>query len=82
MLFLFTIPLIIYGEQNYLDAITKSAQLFIKQPFIIIIALLIAFIGMLLGIFCASESFLPFHIYILCTMPFMRKLLDLKKRHL
>jgi uncharacterized membrane protein len=47
----FTIPLIVYGEQNYLDAITKSAQLFIKQPFIIIIALLIAFIGMLLGIF-------------------------------
>lgn len=51
LLTVFTIPLIIYGEQNYLDAITKSAQLFFKQPFIIIIALLIAFIGMLLGIF-------------------------------
>jgi hypothetical protein len=47
----FTIPLIIYGEQNYLEAITKSSQLFFKQPFIIIVALLIAGIGMFLGIF-------------------------------
>lgn len=60
----FTIPLIVYGEQNYLDAITKSAQLFIKQPFIIIIALLIAFIGMLLGIFVLC-------IGIIFTIPFL-----------
>jgi len=51
LLTVFTIPLIIYGEQNYLDAITKSSKLFFKQPFIIIVALLIAGIGMLLGIF-------------------------------
>ena len=60
----FTIPLIIYGKQNYLDAITKSAQLFIKQPFIIIIALFIAFIGMLLGIFALC-------IGIIFTVPYL-----------
>ena len=60
----FTIPLIIYGKQNYLDAITKSAQLFIKQPFIIIIALLIAAIGMLLGIFALC-------IGIIFTVPYL-----------
>lgn len=48
---IFTIPLIIYGEQNYVEAITKSMQLFIKQPLIIIVALIIAGIGMFLGIF-------------------------------
>ena len=60
----FTVPLIIYGEQNYLEAITKSAQLFFKQPFIIIIALIIAAIGMLLGIFVLC-------IGILFTLPFI-----------
>lgn len=60
----FTIPLIIYGEQNYLDAIKKSAQLFFKQPFIIIIALFIAFIGMLLGIFALC-------IGIIFTVPYL-----------
>ena len=60
----FTVPLIIYGEQNYLKAITKSAQLFFKQPFIIIIALIIAAIGMLLGIFVLC-------IGILFTLPFI-----------
>jgi hypothetical protein len=60
----FTVPLIIYGEQNYLEAITKSVQLFFKQPFIIIIALIIAGIGMLLGIFVLC-------IGILFTLPFI-----------
>lgn len=60
----FTIPLIIYGEQNYLDAITKSTKLFFKQPFIIIIALLIAAIGMLLGIFALC-------IGIIFTVPYL-----------
>lgn len=48
---IFTIPLIIYGKQNYTEAITNSIQLYSKQPFIIFIAMIIAVIGMLLGIF-------------------------------
>ncbi|HLO73181.1 MAG TPA: hypothetical protein VK164_04530 [Flavobacterium sp.] len=61
----FTIPLIIYGEQNYIEAITKSIQLFIKQPFIIIIALIIAGIGMLIGIFalCIGLIFTISYLY-------------------
>lgn len=48
---IFTIPLIIYGKQNFSEAITNSIQLYSKQPFIIFIAMIIAVIGMLLGIF-------------------------------
>jgi hypothetical protein len=48
---IFTLPLIIYGKLNYLEALSKSVQLYTKQPLIILVALLIAVIGMLLGIF-------------------------------
>ena len=47
---IFTLPLIIYGEQNYEKAIVKSAQLFLKQPILIFVALLLAVIGVFLGI--------------------------------
>ena len=60
----FTIPLIIYGEQNYTEAITNSIQLYIKKPFIIAIALLIAAIGMFLGIFALC-------IGIIFTVPYL-----------
>ncbi|MBP6040003.1 MAG: hypothetical protein KA523_07380 [Flavobacterium sp.] len=60
----FTIQLIIYGEQNYTEAITNSIQLFIKKPFIIAIALLIAGIGMFLGIFALC-------IGIIFTVPYL-----------
>lgn len=48
---IFTIPLIIYGKLNYADALSKSVQLYAKQPLIILVAMLVAVIGMLLGIF-------------------------------
>ncbi len=48
---IFTIPLIIYGKLNYTEALSKSVQLYAKQPIIILVAMLIAVIGMLLGIF-------------------------------
>jgi uncharacterized membrane protein len=48
---LFTIPLIIYGKLSYTEALSKSVQLYTKQPLIILVAMLIAVIGMLLGIF-------------------------------
>ncbi|WP_339834032.1 hypothetical protein [uncultured Flavobacterium sp.] len=51
LLTVFTLPLIIYGNQNFENAITKSIQLFFKQPILIFVALLLAFIGMILGIF-------------------------------
>lgn len=47
---IFTLPLIIYGEQNYEKAIVKSAQLFLKQPISIFVALILAIIGVFLGI--------------------------------
>ena len=47
---IFTLPLIIYSEQNYEKAIVKSAQLFLKQPILIFVALLLAVIGVFLGI--------------------------------
>ena len=46
----FTIPLIIYGEQSYENALTKSFKLFFKQPVLIFVALLLAIIGVLIGI--------------------------------
>ena len=46
-----SIPLIIFGNQNYLDAIIKSVKLFLKQPFVIILALLVGAIGCMLGFF-------------------------------
>lgn len=59
----FCIPLIIYGEQNFIEALVKSIKLFVKNPFIIIIALIIAFFGMLVG-------FIALCIGILFTIPY------------
>lgn len=47
---IFTTPLIIYGEENYEKAIMKSMKLFLKQPIIIFVALLLAVIVMFLGL--------------------------------
>lgn len=60
---IFTIPLIIYGEQNYHNAISKSLTLFVKHPFTIVLALFIAGIGAMLGLIalCIGIFFtLPF----------------------
>lgn len=46
----FTIPLIIYGEHNYSEAIGNSLVLFLKQPLAIVVGLIVAFIGAMLGI--------------------------------
>ena len=64
LLSVFTLPLIIYGDQNFENAITKSVQLFFKQPVLIFVALLLAVIGMILGIFalCIGIIFtLPYY---------------------
>lgn len=51
MLFTFySIPLIVFADQNYMDAITKSALLFLKQPFVIIVSIIIGILGSLIGI--------------------------------
>lgn len=47
---IFCIPLIIYGEQNFLEALVKSIKLFIKNPFIIFIAFLIGALGSFVGL--------------------------------
>lgn len=47
----FAIPLIIFGKQNAVDAITGSFTLVLKQPFVIFVALLINVILAMLGIF-------------------------------
>jgi uncharacterized membrane protein len=62
---IFTIPLIIYGKLNYTQALSKSVQLYTKQPFIILVAMLIAVIGMLLGIFilCVGIIFTVPYLY-------------------
>lgn len=64
LLTIFIIPLIIYGQQNYSQAIIYSIKLFFKQPFIIILALIIAGIGMCLGIFALC-------IGIIFTIPYL-----------
>jgi hypothetical protein len=49
---LFTVlfmPLVIYGQQNFLNAIIKSAKLVVKSPFTILGAIIIAVIFALLG---------------------------------
>lgn len=61
---IFTIPLIIYGEQNYHNAISKSLSLFIKQPLVIILGLVVAGIGAMLG-------FIALCIGIFFTLPFI-----------
>lgn len=47
---IFTIPLIIYENQNFSDALSKSLSLFLKQPLAIILGLFVAMIGAILGI--------------------------------
>lgn len=47
---IFNVPLIIYGEQNYLEAIIKSIRLFIKNPFIIFVAFLVGVLGSFVGL--------------------------------
>lgn len=64
---IFTIPLIIYGKQNYHNAISKSLSLFVKQPFTIILALFVAVIGAMLG-------FIALCIGIFFTLPFMESM--------
>ena len=46
-----TVPLIVFGNQTALNAITKSIQLVVKQPFIIFGLLIVGFIGILIGLF-------------------------------
>lgn len=50
LLTVFTIPLIIYGNQNFESALLNSVKLFSKQPLLIFVALLLAVIGVLIGI--------------------------------
>lgn len=60
---LFYSPLIVFGNQNGIDAITKSIQLVIKQPFILLLLVIISFIGIFLGLIalCIGMFFtLPF----------------------
>lgn len=60
----FTMPLIIFGEQNYMDAILKSTKLFFKQPLIIFVAFLIGVIGSMVGfiVLCIGLFFtLPYY---------------------
>ena len=65
---IFCIPLIIYGEQNYLEAITKSIRLFIKSPFVIFVAFLVGALGSFVGLIglCIGVIFtLPYYFSIL-----------------
>lgn len=43
-------PLIVFGNQNGIDALLKSFQLVIKQPFIILLLIIISFIGVFIGL--------------------------------
>lgn len=56
---IFAIPLVIFGKQNTMDAITGSFALVIKQPFVILLALLVSVIIALAGIiaFCVGIFF-------------------------
>lgn len=47
----FMIPLIIFGKLNYMDAIKNSFALVFKQPFVILIALIVSAIMAMIGIF-------------------------------
>lgn len=60
---IFTTPLIIYSDQNFSNAISKSLTLFLKQPLAIILGLFVAGLGAMLGIIalCIGIFFtLPF----------------------
>ncbi|MGV7105747.1 hypothetical protein [Flavobacterium sp. U410] len=60
----FTIPLIIYEDFNYSDALSKSISLFGKQPLYILLAMIVAFFFSMLG-------FLAFCLGIFFTLPFL-----------
>ena len=65
---LFCIPLIIYGEQNFIEALIKSIKLFINKPFIIIGAFLVGALGSLVGLIglCIGIFFtFPFYFSVL-----------------
>lgn len=51
LLFIFSIPLIIFENQNALNAMANSAKLAVKHPFSIIICLIFAVIIVMLGFF-------------------------------
>jgi hypothetical protein len=51
LLFIFSIPLIIFENQSALSAMSNSSRIFVKHPFTIIISLVFAFIIAMLGIF-------------------------------
>lgn len=58
-----TVPLIIFGNQTAINAITKSIQLILKQPFVIFGLLVVGFIGIFVGLIglCIGIFFtLPF----------------------
>lgn len=61
----FTIPLIIYKNLNYIDAIRIGIQLFLKQPFHILVAMLLGVIFALLGLLglCIGIFFTFSYIY-------------------
>ena len=51
LLFIFSIPLIIFEKQTALSAMSNSSRIFVKHPFTVIISLVFAFIIAMLGIF-------------------------------
>ena len=67
----FCIPLIIYGNQNYMEALVKSIKLFLKKPFIILIALVIGGLGSFVGLIalCIGIFFtLPFYFSVIYSI--------------
>jgi hypothetical protein len=66
---LFTVlfmPLIIYGEQNFLNAIIKSAKLVVKYPFTILGAIIIGVVFAMLGFIALCIGILFTFSYINC----------------
>lgn len=61
------LPLIVFGNQNGIDAIFKSFQLVIKQPFIIFVLAIIGIVGVFIGL-------IGLCIGIFFTIPFMNSL--------
>lgn len=51
LLFIFSIPLIIFEKQTALTAMSNSSRIFVKHPFTIITCLVFAFIIAMLGVF-------------------------------
>lgn len=64
-LFILTVPLIIFENQNALTAMSNSSKLAIKHPFSIVICFLFAFLIALLGIFgfCIGLFFTISYVY-------------------